>query len=274
MQEYTIIPTHIKDKHLSIETLGLYTWLSLQADENGVVYTSYADITKRTGLSTRKARTALSALSATKLVTKRLAMLATKQATMITLCNTTGYKGASLVSDKANDKPSDNASDNPSHQKPSKALFTAKNGQKEDVPPIPPLEEKEKIKEKDPLSWVQKEKRISAKDIVEFYNQTIKSQGARVVRCVKLSERRKQLINARLKEYQPEQIFEAITKAVNSRFCNGDNNRGWVADIEFVFSASKMPRLIEGFYDDTRQAALSTQLTDNSPDKYLNQQGW
>lgn len=274
MQEYTTIPTHIKDKHLSIETLGLYTWLSLRADENGVVYTSYADITKRTGLSLQRARTALSALLATKLLTKHLTMLATKQATVITVCDLASYKGASLVSNKASNNPSNNVSNNPSHQKPSKALFAAKNGQKEDIPPITPIEEKEKIKEKDPLSWVQKEKRISAKDIVEFYNQTIKSQGARVVRCVKLTERRRQLINARLKEYKPEQIFEAITKAVNSRFCNGDNNRGWVADIEFVFSASKMPRLIEGFYDDTRQATLSTQLTDNSPDKYLNQQGW
>ena len=83
-------------------------------------------------------------------------------------------------------------------------------------------------------------------EVMEFYNQT--AATCKLPKCLKLSDKRKKQIRARLRESGKEKVFEAITIASQSEFMNGMNDSGWRADIEFITSANKFPLILEGRY--------------------------
>lgn len=83
-------------------------------------------------------------------------------------------------------------------------------------------------------------------EVVEFYNQTCST--CNLPKCMKLSDKRKKQIRARLRESGKEKVFEAITIASQSEFMNGMNDSGWRADIEFITSANKFLLILEGRY--------------------------
>lgn len=111
--------------------------------------------------------------------------------------------------------------------------------------------EKEDIVEesKDSLSVITDSgDRVNYAEIVKFYNDSAK--GRNITQCLKLTEKRRAAIRARVKEYGASKVYKAITKVAQSSFCNGRNDRNWKADIDFVFNANKMARILEGKYDD------------------------
>lgn len=112
------------------------------------------------------------------------------------------------------------------------------------------------------------EEEISPNEIVDFYNKSISTEGCKLPKCIKLTDKRKQLIRARLKDYGLEKVYEAISKVVNSSFCNGKGSTGWRADIDFIFNVNNMPKILEGRYDDRDGSSSDTQLKDNSTSKY------
>jgi hypothetical protein len=67
-----------------------------------------------------------------------------------------------------------------------------------------------------------------------------------------LSPSRKTQLHARLKELDVATFLEAIDNLRKSRFCQGDNKRGWRADFDFVLRPKSCYRLLEGFYEETR----------------------
>ena len=83
-------------------------------------------------------------------------------------------------------------------------------------------------------------------EVVEFYNQTCTT--CKLPKCMKLSDKRKGQIRARLRESGKEKIFEAITIASQSEFMNGMNDTGWRADLEFITNANKSLLILEGRY--------------------------
>ena len=83
-------------------------------------------------------------------------------------------------------------------------------------------------------------------EVMEFYNQT--AATCKLPKCLKLSDKRKKQIRARLRESGKEKVFEAITIASQSEFMNGMNDSGWRADIEFITSANKFLLILEGRY--------------------------
>lgn len=91
-KQYAKIPCAIANMPLTIEAIGLYTWLSLHADQNGQVATSRAALAKATGMSAQQIRTALQKLEATKLITKLATKHPTKFATTITMCYPSSYE--------------------------------------------------------------------------------------------------------------------------------------------------------------------------------------
>ena len=83
-------------------------------------------------------------------------------------------------------------------------------------------------------------------EVMEFYNQT--AATCKLPKCLKLSDKRKKQIKARIRESGKEKVFEAITIASQSEFMNGVNDSGWRADIEFITSANKFLLILEGRY--------------------------
>ena len=65
-----------------------------------------------------------------------------------------------------------------------------------------------------------------------------------------LSDKRRRGLAARIKDaFFVEHFREAITKISESKFCLGDNDRGWKADFDFLLKPGVIEKVIEGKYD-------------------------
>jgi len=69
--------------------------------------------------------------------------------------------------------------------------------------------------------------------------------------CRTISETRRRVINARSKD--PDWLAhwrEAVSRAGQSSFCRGKNDRGWTANIAWFLKPDTVTKLLEGNYDD------------------------
>jgi len=65
-----------------------------------------------------------------------------------------------------------------------------------------------------------------------------------------LTKDRREKLKARLAEHGREAWAEAVRRMAASKFCRGENERGWKADLDFVLQSKSFNGLIEGKYDD------------------------
>jgi uncharacterized phage protein (TIGR02220 family) len=80
--------------------------------------------------------------------------------------------------------------------------------------------------------------------IVQYWNQVMGKN------C-RLTDARKKVIRTRLKDnFWQENWRVAIDKCHESRFCMGQGNKGWIADLDWFLSPEIVTRLIEGKYSD------------------------
>jgi hypothetical protein len=69
----------------------------------------------------------------------------------------------------------------------------------------------------------------------------------------KITTKRLKVIKQRIKEYpDKKEWLEAIHKLRDSDFCNGLNDRSWVADFDFLMKPDSMAKILEGRYDNRR----------------------
>lgn len=88
-------------------------------------------------------------------------------------------------------------------------------------------------------------------------------------RLVKLSEKRKKAIRARMNSGYSVLDFKMLfEKAEQSRFLKGGNDRNWTADFDWLITDKYMPRVLEGKYDDALQQQKS-----KASNKFNNFQG-
>lgn len=67
---------------------------------------------------------------------------------------------------------------------------------------------------------------------------------------------RKKAISARWRTYKDIKVFEELfTKAEDSAFLKGDNDRNWSADFDWMMKASNFPKILEGKYDNGNRKA-------------------
>lgn len=69
---------------------------------------------------------------------------------------------------------------------------------------------------------------------------------------------RRKHIKARLAEHGKEAWIEACRKMEASRFCRGDNNHQWKADIDFLIQDKSFTGLLEGKYDNKPERPKTT----------------
>lgn len=91
---------------------------------------------------------------------------------------------------------------------------------------------------------------LRPQDVVDAWNELADRKGLR--KAVKLTEQRKRQIHARIRQNSLEEWQEALAAVERSRFCCGENDRGWRADLDFLLQPKSFTRLIEGFYDGAR----------------------
>ena len=105
------------------------------------------------------------------------------------------------------------------------------------------------------------------KQIIDLYHQICTS----LPKVVKLTESRKKSINARFKEGITLEMFkEAFTKAQNSSFLTGNNDRGFKADIDFLINANSLTKTLEGKYDNRNSKINNNNENKKDDDKNNN----
>ncbi|MDW9814947.1 hypothetical protein GOB25_07675 [Sinorhizobium meliloti] len=75
-----------------------------------------------------------------------------------------------------------------------------------------------------------------------------RQSGLSVPRAVTASRRRSLLL--RIEEHGLPAVLDAIERIGRSRFCRGENDRGWRADLDFLCQPKSFVSILEGKYDD------------------------
>ena len=120
---------------------------------------------------------------------------------------------------------------------------------------------------------VQKEIYIGA------WNAESAKHSAVLPRIQTLTGRRLDMLRARINEHGKEKVLEAFKKAAASPFLNGQGDRGFIANIDWVLRPNNFAKVLEGNYD-ARSSGTNTNVTtgtgysigttqiDNSVDKW------
>ncbi len=96
-------------------------------------------------------------------------------------------------------------------------------------------------------STLSNKKESELDNIVSLYNAVMSNKAIKPIS--RLTDKRKQSMRARLREYGYQSVEEVIRKAAASDFLNGKNNRGWTADFDWLFKPNNFPKVLEGNYD-------------------------
>jgi len=83
--------------------------------------------------------------------------------------------------------------------------------------------------------------------IFDMYNELSKNKGLRSIKSIK--GKRKNKINARLKEYGLDGFVELFNKVGDSIFLCGGGDRGWRVDFDWLIDPENMQKVLEGKYD-------------------------
>lgn len=111
----------------------------------------------------------------------------------------------------------------------------------------------EEDKEKEIELEKEKEK-IDYQQIADLYNDTCVS----FPRLTKLSDKRKKAIRARLRTYSLDDFKKLFEMAEASSFLKGQNSRNWSATFDWLISDGNMAKVLDGNYNDHKQAARNT----------------
>ena len=87
--------------------------------------------------------------------------------------------------------------------------------------------------------------------VMKFWNNVMKSPVA-IPTIAKMTPKRKSMVNARVKEFGINAVYQAISKASESSFLNGGGSKGFLADFDWVFRPNNFPKVLEGNYDDVK----------------------
>lgn len=90
-----------------------------------------------------------------------------------------------------------------------------------------------------------------SENVMRFWNHTMISPVA-IPTIAKMTPKRKSMVNARVKEFGINMVYNAIAKASESSFLNGGGSKGFIADFDWVFRPNNFPKVLEGNYDDVK----------------------
>ena len=106
--------------------------------------------------------------------------------------------------------------------------------------------------------------KINYQEIADMYNTICIS----LPRMTTLSDKRKEAIAARLKHYTADQFREMFTKAENSAFLKGSNNRNWTANFDWLVKDANFAKVLDGNYDNKiGTVATGNQTSKTTPSK-------
>ena len=117
-------------------------------------------------------------------------------------------------------------------------------------------------------------KEVSTKEYIHVKNEfsrsyeDIKNKWIKIAHEYKLSgtqlkitEKRKRVINNLLKEYSAEEVLQAMKKVHTSSFLQGNNKTGWQISFDWFINKSNFLKVLEGNYDDKVNSEIKNNNT-------------
>ncbi|MDD7726240.1 MAG: hypothetical protein PUJ24_11400, partial [Bacteroidales bacterium] len=95
-------------------------------------------------------------------------------------------------------------------------------------------------------------------EIIEFWNAEMDKAKAIVPRMKTMTDLRKRMAAARLREYEAEDFVTVIENCAKSNFLNGHNDRGWTPDFTWAMGPDHFAKILEGRYDNVTTNAVNT----------------
>lgn len=95
-------------------------------------------------------------------------------------------------------------------------------------------------------------------EIIEFWNAEMDKAKAIVPRMKTMTDLRKRMAAARLREYDAEDFVAVIENCAKSNFLNGHNDRGWTPDFTWAMGPDHFAKILEGRYDNVTTNAVNT----------------
>ena len=179
----------------------------------------------------------------------------------VTTNDSTNYNDKKSDTDKVSDKVTDKVSDN-----------IIKNNKEYIKNNIKKISTNVDIKE----SRIQNE--IDFEKLCELWNQQMIENSCTIPQIQRITDRRKQAVLSRLREFSKDEILKVIENCARSDFLNGRNNRNFIASFDWAFLPNNFIEILEGNYNNkfennpSYQNGLQTGLQTN-PDKYFLRRG-
>jgi hypothetical protein len=107
------------------------------------------------------------------------------------------------------------------------------------------------------LSFSEKEEVQEEKEKPEELQAAWNELAPGLPRWVEMSKKRERQARARLRERVLSQWRDVITRIARSKFCSGENDRGWSASPDWLLQPDTAAKVLEGKYDN-RGAANTT----------------
>lgn len=93
----------------------------------------------------------------------------------------------------------------------------------------------------------EKPKPLTKTEILEAWHSRMVPLGFPAV--AKMTAQRDRQLAARLKDSTLEEWQRVMDALERSAFCRGENDRGWIADFDFLLQPKSFTKLLEGAYD-------------------------
>lgn len=212
--------------------------------KRGQLVTSFANLSAETGLSLQVIRSCLDKLQRTGEVNKQ----STSQYTIITVCKYADYQQFEDAEQQTNNIQI-TSEQQASNKRVTNEQQQHKNIRKKEYKNIYTLSNE---RESDAVA---SEPKKASKDVVDFaglisfFNRAMEQAKAIIPRCQSCEGKRREFVRARIREHGMDKVYEMITKASESDFLNGKNDRGWIADFTWLFRPSNFQKVLEGNYD-------------------------
>ena len=82
--------------------------------------------------------------------------------------------------------------------------------------------------------------------------------GITPISKMKSTSKRYRSLVARIREYGPDAVVEAIDKIRESDFLRGANSSGWVIVFDWFVKPNNFPKILEGNYDNRAEQQKTT----------------
>ena len=96
-----------------------------------------------------------------------------------------------------------------------------------------------------------------SKGVIDYFNGVC----INLPKVIKVTDKRKRLIVSREKEYSKDDLKKVIDLTAESLFLNGDNNRGWTADFDWLMQKQNFIKILEGNYKNKTNGKTKRNIT-------------